>query len=181
MVLWVAQGRQVFGPPIPVERDPFRHYTPAPSMKRDHYRRMPRYNPCTLRWWAGRLTVDDPVTGKPVDVFPEDEPARSALPPAAQAALDADPMLTREEAGRFLGVASRTLAEWASAGRGPPYLDYGHTARYRLSDLVAWRNAQVKGGDRSEPAPAAEVRRRGPTPGSAPRRAAVLAACRSCV
>ena len=59
-----------------------------------------------------------------------------------------DRLLTRPEAAAVLGVAPHTLANWASAGRGPRMCRVGaRAARYRLSDLTAY----MEGLETTEP------------------------------
>ena len=53
-----------------------------------------------------------------------------------------DYWLTRPEVGERLKVPVKTLAQWASQGKGPRYASIGRHARYRLSDLIAWENEQ---------------------------------------
>ena len=57
-----------------------------------------------------------------------------------------DYWLTRPEVGERIKVPEKTLAQWASQGKGPKYHRLGRHARYRLSDLIAWENAQFTGG-----------------------------------
>lgn len=57
-----------------------------------------------------------------------------------------DPWLTRPEVAERLRVPEKTLAQWASQKRGPRYARFGRHTRYRLSDLIAWENAQATGG-----------------------------------
>ncbi|MGO9100939.1 MAG: helix-turn-helix transcriptional regulator [Mycobacterium sp.] len=53
-----------------------------------------------------------------------------------------DKFLTRPElAGRWK-MPQATLDQWASQGKGPAYALFGRHARYRLSDVIAWENAQ---------------------------------------
>jgi hypothetical protein len=54
--------------------------------------------------------------------------------------------LTRPELAAREKVAIATLACWASQGKGPKYAKFGRHVRYRLSDVIAWENAQF-GGD----------------------------------
>lgn len=55
---------------------------------------------------------------------------------------------SREEAARFLGVAPQTLSCWASSGRYPlPYVKIGRRAMYRQSDLDAFIERNVVGGE----------------------------------
>jgi hypothetical protein len=45
-----------------------------------------------------------------------------------------------------LQIPEKTLAQWASQKKGPPYRRFGRHTRYRLSECVAWENAQAVGG-----------------------------------
>ena len=55
-----------------------------------------------------------------------------------------DPLLSRKEAANLLGVEVGTLEVWASTGRyNLPFIKVGRLAKYRLSDLVAFRDARV--------------------------------------
>ena len=58
-----------------------------------------------------------------------------------------DYWLTRPEVGERLRVPEKTLAQWASQGKGPKYARFGRHCRYRLSDVIAWENQQFSGGD----------------------------------
>ncbi|MEU7633822.1 hypothetical protein AB0C34_28235 [Nocardia sp. NPDC049220] len=40
-------------------------------------------------------------------------------------------------------MPTKTLAVWASAGRGPRYARIGRSRRYRLSDLLEWEQRQL--------------------------------------
>ena len=131
--------------------------------------RIRSFDPYSMRWTSGRVTIDDPDTGRRVDLrsVVEQAPLPVALPPAAQAVLDGDPGLTRDQAAAFLAVSPATLAEWASKQRGPPYFDIGAAVRYPLSGLIEWRARQIKNAiapphPASEPAPAKRPRGRPP-------------------
>jgi excisionase family DNA binding protein len=53
---------------------------------------------------------------------------------AARSVADArapKPLLTKEQTARILGVSLQTLANWASAGRGPSFVRVGRLRRYR--------------------------------------------------
>jgi hypothetical protein len=54
--------------------------------------------------------------------------------------------LTREEVGQRLKLPPKSLAQWASQQKGPPFTRFGRWTRYRLSDVVAWEARQTKGG-----------------------------------
>lgn len=57
-----------------------------------------------------------------------------------------DCWLTRPELAKREKLPVATLAQWASQGKGPRYARFGRHARYRLSDVIAWENAQMTGG-----------------------------------
>lgn len=57
-----------------------------------------------------------------------------------------DEWITRPELSDRLRVPVTTLNQWASQGKGPRYARFGRHCRYRLSDVIAWENAQF-GGD----------------------------------
>ncbi len=57
-----------------------------------------------------------------------------------------DIWLTRPEVSERIRVPVTTLAQWASNGRGPRFSKFGRHARYRLSDVIDWENAQLTGG-----------------------------------
>jgi hypothetical protein len=62
---------------------------------------------------------------------------------------DRDVWLTRKEVATRTKKAEKTLAQWACKGYGPVFRKFGSQCRYRLSDLIAWENAQVEHGDTS--------------------------------
>lgn len=53
-----------------------------------------------------------------------------------------DRWLTRVEVAERLQVPPGTVADWACHGTGPRYAKFGKHTRYRLSDVIAWENAQ---------------------------------------
>lgn len=57
-----------------------------------------------------------------------------------------DPWLTRQELADRQKIPKATLAQWGSQGCGPKYARFGRHVRYRLSDVIAWEDAQF--GDR---------------------------------
>jgi Helix-turn-helix domain len=122
-------------------------------------------------WWLdGRFYVRD-SSGRLVNPFRAESGAvPSLLPKAAEDALEADPMLTRAQAARFLKVASATLAEWATANKGPPYLALGREVQYPLSALREWLRTQLRtpGAPTEAPPPTKRPRGRPPKPRGAP-------------
>jgi excisionase family DNA binding protein len=58
------------------------------------------------------------------------------------------PLLTRRQAAEYLQIKEKTLAQWASNKRyGLPYVRVGRRAMYRLSDLDAFIESNVVGGE----------------------------------
>jgi hypothetical protein len=55
--------------------------------------------------------------------------------------------LTREELAHRWKLPPKTLAQWASQHKGPPFTKIGRWCRYRLSDVVTWENCQATGGE----------------------------------
>lgn len=57
-----------------------------------------------------------------------------------------DYWLSRQELAGRLKLPSKTLAQWATHGRGPRFSKIGRFVRYKLSDVIAWEDAQATGG-----------------------------------
>lgn len=55
-----------------------------------------------------------------------------------------DTWLTRAELADRLKVAEKTLAQWGSR-KGPRFAKIGGSVRYRMSDVIAWEDAQFGG------------------------------------
>lgn len=58
------------------------------------------------------------------------------------APLDPRTRLTTQEAADYLGQKQQTLANWRSAGAGPPFYKVGAAVQYRVSDLETWIEAR---------------------------------------
>ncbi len=56
--------------------------------------------------------------------------------------MEQDEWLTRREVSARVKVPVATLNQWGPQGKGPKYALFGRHARYRLSDVIAWENAQ---------------------------------------
>ena len=55
-----------------------------------------------------------------------------------------DPLLTRKEAARYLGIAPNTLAVWACTKRYPLHpIKLGRSVRYRRSELERFLNQSL--------------------------------------
>ena len=63
---------------------------------------------------------------------------RTALPTGDPSETVLCPLLTADQAGVYLHLHRRTLANMRSQGRGPRYVRSGARALYRLSDLDAF-------------------------------------------
>lgn len=59
-----------------------------------------------------------------------------------------DYWLSRQEVADRMKLPSKTLAQWASQQRGPRFSKIGRFARYKLSDVAAWEDAQATGGEK---------------------------------
>ena len=53
---------------------------------------------------------------------------------------NSDFLLTRLEVQDRFGIPKRYLEVAVSRGEGPPFVRFGRTVRYRVSDLMAWIN-----------------------------------------
>lgn len=49
-----------------------------------------------------------------------------------------EPLATKEEVARHLGVDPRTLDNWASARKGPAYIKVGGKRMYDWADVRNW-------------------------------------------
>ena len=127
-----------------------------------------RYDPSTIRWSGGRMTVDDPDTGQRVPI--NSLPGQAApvapvdpLPAAAQIVLDQNPDLTRA-GGAISERHSCDPLDWASKKRGPPYTDLGQAVKYPLAALVDWKAQQMKNATPAAAEPEPVKRGRGRPP-----------------
>ncbi|WP_433679215.1 helix-turn-helix domain-containing protein [Nocardia sp. CA-119907] len=59
--------------------------------------------------------------------------------------------LSSLEVSQRLKIPLKTLASWASAGRGPRFARMGRYRRYRLTDLLAWEQEQLDRGGGTGP------------------------------
>jgi predicted site-specific integrase-resolvase len=57
-------------------------------------------------------------------------------------------LLTTEEAAKHITVSTRTLEDWRSDGKGPPYVRCGRRIAYPADDLASrLRSNTVRHGD----------------------------------
>ena len=52
--------------------------------------------------------------------------------------------MTTREVAAFLGLSAGTLCVWRCQGKGPSYYKVGNAVRYKIDDVEAWKNANVK-------------------------------------
>lgn len=48
------------------------------------------------------------------------------------------PLMDSREIAAYLKVSESTLSRWRSVGQGPPFLQLGGIARYRIEAVDAW-------------------------------------------
>lgn len=53
-----------------------------------------------------------------------------------------DYWLSRQDVADRFKLPVKTVAQWASLGKGPRFAKIGKFARYKLSDVIAWEEAQ---------------------------------------
>lgn len=58
------------------------------------------------------------------------------------ATIEAPAKLNRVDAAEYIGVATATLATWASTGGGPAFIKSGRKVWYLVSDLDAWMQSR---------------------------------------
>ncbi len=62
---------------------------------------------------------------------------------------DPERAIDSHEAARLLGVATITLAQWRGAAQGPRWFKCGgRSVRYRLGDVLSYRDGRMKGGSK---------------------------------
>lgn len=68
------------------------------------------------------------------------------IPQAADASPPvSDRLLTETQAADFLNVTIRALQAWRQRGGGPCFAKIGRLVRYRMVDLTAWLDANMRG------------------------------------
>ncbi len=58
---------------------------------------------------------------------------------------DRERAVNRRQVGELLGLAPITLQQMAARGDGPPFFKMGRSVRYRLGDVLDWREARTVG------------------------------------
>jgi len=77
---------------------------------------------------------------------PKQKPLFHSVLPRGATQIDSrvseDRLLNRLEVEKRFGIPKRFLELAVSRGEGPPFVRYGRTVRYRVSDLQVWINAK---------------------------------------
>jgi hypothetical protein len=47
-------------------------------------------------------------------------------------------VVVERDAARYIGFTSAALRKWRREGRGPAYIRFGRSVRYRIADLDHW-------------------------------------------
>lgn len=73
------------------------------------------------------------------------KPNDAAAPePSHPRAFERSPFLTTARAAEYLGLSPKTLEKARVAGGGPRFRKHGRRVVYRLEDLDAWSDKQVR-------------------------------------
>lgn len=54
--------------------------------------------------------------------------------------------MTTREAAEYLRLATTTLEHWRLSGKGPAFVRWGRTIRYKREEIDSWLNSQKLGG-----------------------------------
>jgi predicted DNA-binding transcriptional regulator AlpA len=71
--------------------------------------------------------------------------AASVAPQASHDSTNLETAIDSRETARILGLSPVTLQQIRARGEGPPFFRIGRTVRYRLGDVIAWRNERTVG------------------------------------
>jgi excisionase family DNA binding protein len=63
---------------------------------------------------------------------------------AAHVSIPPAPFLDTRQAAKLLQLSHRTLERWRLEGQGPVFVKMGGAVRYRMADLEAWAEAQLR-------------------------------------
>lgn len=64
---------------------------------------------------------------------------------AAPNSSDRETAIDSRATARILGLSPVTLQQLRARGDGPPFFRIGRTVRYRLGDVIGWRDARIIG------------------------------------
>jgi predicted DNA-binding transcriptional regulator AlpA len=71
-------------------------------------------------------------------------PIAAALHPR-DASTEMETAIDSRATARILGLSPVTLQQLRARADGPPFFRIGRTVRYRLGDVIAWRDARIIG------------------------------------
>jgi len=74
--------------------------------------------------------------------MPKQAPEHDAT---AAASVDPETALDTAQTGKIVGLAPITLTQRRMRGDGPPFFRVGRSVRYRLGDVLAFRDANTVG------------------------------------
>ncbi|WP_067674221.1 helix-turn-helix transcriptional regulator [Nocardia miyunensis] len=64
------------------------------------------------------------------------------MPETAYVPVLPSPWLTRRQLAQRLGLSPKTLANWASAGKGPKFTKkFGNGVRYHIANVEKWESS----------------------------------------
>ena len=66
-------------------------------------------------------------------------------PQVSHNSTDLETAIDSRETARILGLSPVTLQQLRARGDGPPFFRIGRTVRYRLGDVIAWRDERTVG------------------------------------
>ena len=67
------------------------------------------------------------------------------VPSAGHDTSDLETAIDSRETARILGLSPVTLQQLRARGDGPPFFRIGRTVRFRLGDVLAWRDERTVG------------------------------------
>lgn len=69
----------------------------------------------------------------------------AAAPDLGHESTELETAIDSRATARILGLSPITLQQLRARGDGPPFFRIGRTVRYRLGDVIAWRDARIIG------------------------------------
>lgn len=69
----------------------------------------------------------------------------AAVPDPGQESTELETAIDSRITARILGISPITLQQLRARAAGPPFFRIGRTVRYRLGDVIAWRDARIIG------------------------------------
>lgn len=69
----------------------------------------------------------------------------SRAPQVDHGSTDLETAIDSRQTARILGLSPVTLQQIRARGEGPPFFRIGRTVRYRLGDVISWRDERTIG------------------------------------